>query len=180
MIYNVAELLTGNIGDNQKHQIKSESIEVHGHSLKEINGDVYLTRTDKTVLLDAKIKAVTNESCSRCLRPATIEVSVHMEEEFTPINSDLVDATNYDSSVEEFDSTLAIDAQNYLDITEALGQTFVATLPIAPLCKEDCLGICPTCTVNRNIIECSCSKNLFDTPWAGLAELIRKGAKSAD
>ncbi len=182
MIYNVAGLLTGNLGDSQQHTIENESIVIDGHSLKQISGPVRLMRTDRTVLVNAEIEAVTDDSCSRCLEPATVNVSVNMEEEFSPTNADLVDGPNNRVAEEDdyYDPTLVIDEQNFLDLSEGLGQALLSALPIAPVCKEDCLGICPICTVNRNIIQCSCAKSSSDPRWAGLAGLLEKSAESAD
>tara|TARA_Y100001936_G_scaffold252075_1_gene310398 strand:+ start:3881 stop:4423 length:543 start_codon:yes stop_codon:yes gene_type:complete len=180
MIYNIAGLLTGNLGDSQQHEIENESLRISGHSIKKINGQVRLMRTDRTVLVNAEIEAETHDSCSRCLEPATVNVFVNMEEEFTPLNADLVDGPNNRTDDDYYDSALIIDEQNFLDLTEGLGQAILGALPIAPLCKDDCLGICPTCTVNRNIIQCSCAKSSFDLRWAGLAKLMEKGAESAD
>jgi len=184
MIYNVASLLTGNLGDSQQHEIENERLKIDGHLLTEISGSVRLMRTDQTVLVNADIEAVTNESCSRCLEPATVNVFVNMEEEFSPTNADLVASSGSrpnDRTEDDYDDpALVIDEQNFLDLTEGLGQALLGALPIAPVCKEDCLGICPICTTNRNIIQCSCVKSSVDPRWAGLAGLLGKGAESAD
>ena len=185
MIYNVAGLLTGKLGDSQQHEIENESLLIDGRSLKEINGPVRLMRTDRTVLVNAEIEAVTHDSCSRCLEPATVNVFVNMEEEFSPVNADLVGGSGSRSSNhttnddDYYDPALVIDERNFLDLTEGLGQALLSAIPIAPLCKDDCLGICPICTANRNIIHCSCAENTVDPRWAGLARLLEKGAESA-
>jgi uncharacterized protein len=187
MIYNVAGLLTGNLGDSEQYEIENVSLEIDGHSLREINGPVRLMRTDQSVHVTAEIEAVTNGACSRCLEPATLNVVVNMEEEYSPANNDLVgksgkSSNNVGSSDDDdyYDPALTITEQNYLDLTEGLGQALLGALPIAILCKEDCLGICPLCTVNRNIIQCSCAESSIDPRWAGLAGLTSKGAKFAD
>ena len=181
MIYNVAGLLTGNLGDNMQHELENERIVIDGRSLNEISGPVRLMRTDTTVLVTAEIEAVTNEACSRCLEPASLNVNVAMEEEFSPINASLMGANSRSEDEDDYyDPALIIDEQNFLDLTEGLGQALLGALPIAPLCKEDCLGICPICTTNRNIVNCSCAKIDVDPRWAGLAGLIGKGAESAD
>ena len=186
MIYNVASLLTGNLGDSEQHELENVSLRIDGHSLKEINGPVRLMRTDQTVLVTAEIEAVTHGPCSRCLEPATVNVFVKMEEEFSPANTDLVGNSGKSSENDSenvdvyYDSALTITDQNYLDLNEALGQALLGALPIALLCKEDCLGICPTCTVNRNIIQCSCAESSIDPRWAGLAGLLDKGAEFAN
>ena len=180
MIYNVAGLLTGSLGDNQQHEIDNERIVIDGRSINEISGPVRLMRTDRTVLVSAEIEAVTQDSCSRCLEPATLNLNVAMEEEFSPINARLMGADNRSADDDYYDSALVIDEQNFLDLTEGLGQALLSALPIAPVCKDDCLGICPICTTNRNIIQCSCVKSSVDPRWAGLAGLLEKGAESAD
>ena len=181
MIYNVAGLLTGNLGDNTQHELENERIVIDGRSLNEISGPVRLMRTDTTVLVTAEIEAVTNEPCSRCLEPASVNVDVAMEEEFSPINASLMGANKRSGEDDDYyDPALVIDEQNFLDLTEGLGQALLGALPIAPVCKEDCLGICPLCTVNRNIISCSCAESSVDPRWAGLAGLLEKGAEFAD
>jgi uncharacterized protein len=182
MIYNVASLLTGNLGDSEQHEIENEKIVIDGFSLQKINGSVRLMRTDATVLVSGKFESVMHSECVRCLDPATVNVNVTMEEEFSPTNASLMDETSSRPDEEDysFDPTLVIDEQNSLDLTEGLGQAFLSALPIAILCKEDCLGICPICTVNRNIIQCSCAKSSVDPRWAGLAGLIGKGAESSN
>jgi uncharacterized protein len=184
MIYNVAGLLTGKLGDSQQHEIENELFVIGDRSIKEISGPVRLMRTDRTVLVSADIEAVTQDSCSRCLELAVVNVSVTMEEEFSPINANLMgkekSGLNDHESYDYYDAALVVDEQNFLDLTEGLGQALLSALPIAPICKDDCLGICPICTVNRNTIDCSCAKSSVDPRWAGLVGLLEKGAESAD
>jgi uncharacterized protein len=182
MIYNVSSLLTGSLGDSEQYEIENEQILIDGRSIKDINGSVHFMRTDASVLVSGDFESVMHDSCVRCLEPATVDVNVTMEEEFSPTNANLMadTASTPDEEYYLYDPALVIDEQNYLDLTLGLGQALLSALPIAILCKEDCLGICPICTVNRNIIECSCVKSSVDPRWAGLAGLIEKGAESVD
>ena len=186
MIYNVAGLLTGNLGDTEQYEIENENLQLEGLTLNEIHGPIRLMRTDRTVLVTAEINAVMHSACSRCLEPATVNVFVNMEEEYSPANGDLINKSGKSSNSvstndgDYYDTTLTITDQNHLDLTEGLGQSLLGALPIAILCKEDCLGICPICVVNRNIIQCSCAENSTDSRWAGLAGLLEQGAKFAD
>jgi uncharacterized protein len=109
-------------------------------------------------------------------------VSVDFEEEFTPLNADLVDGpyNRTEDEYEGFDPALIVDEQNSLDMTLALGQALLGAMPIAPVCKDECLGICPTCTVNRNEIQCSCAKSTSDPRWTALAGWLEKGAESTN
>ena len=177
MIFNVAGLLSGTLGESRQHKIENEQLMVADRLLTHINGPIYLIRTDRTVILDADITAVTQETCSRCLEAAPVNIRVKMDEEFYPLNMDLMD--QLDSNSQDNDPALIIDKRNVLDLTEGLGQALVAAIPIAPLCKDECLGICVICAANRNLIDCSCPQSRSDLRWESLDKLLDKGAESA-
>ena len=177
MIFNLSGLLSGTLGDSRQHEIENEQLTVADRLLTHINGPIYLIRTDRTVILDADITAVTQETCSRCLEVAPVNIRVKIDEEFYPLNIDLMD--HLDSTSQDNDPALIIDKRNVLDLTEGLGQALVAAIPIAPLCKDECLGICVICAANRNLIDCSCPQSRSDLHWKSLDNLLDKGAESA-
>ena len=181
MIFNLSGLLSGTLGESRQHKIENEQLMVADRLLTHINGPIYLIRTDRTVILDADITAVTQETCSRCLEAAPVNISVKMDEEFYPLNMDLMDHldSNNEGNDHYYDPALIIDKRNFLDLTEGLGQALIAAIPIAPLCKDECLGICAICAVNRNLIDCSCPQSRSDLRWESLDKLLDKGAESA-
>jgi|TARA_B100002003_G_C14146041_1_gene551039 uncharacterized metal-binding protein YceD (DUF177 family) len=181
MIFNLSGLLSGTLGESRQHEIENEQLTVADRLLTHINGPIYLIRTDRTVILDADITAVTQETCSRCLEAAPVNIRVKMDEEFYPLNMDLMDHLDSNSQDNDHyhDPALIIDKRNVLDLTEGLGQALVAAIPIAPLCKDECLGICAICAANRNLIDCSCPQSRSDLRWKSLDNLLDKGAESA-
>jgi len=44
-------------------------------------------------------------------------------------------------------------------------------LPVQPLCREDCAGLCPRCGVDRNVSPCDCGEVRPESPFAALAAL---------
>jgi len=44
-------------------------------------------------------------------------------------------------------------------------------LPVQPICREDCAGLCPRCGVDRNTAVCECEDVRPDSPFAALASL---------
>jgi len=180
MIFNVAGLLSGKLGDSRQHKIENEQLMIADRLLTHINGPIHLIRTDRTLILDADITAVTQSICSRCLEVATVKINVQMDEEFYPLNMDLMDHL-YGSQMDDdfyYDPALIIDKQNFLDLTKSLGQALIAAIPIAPLCTDECLGLCAICAANRNLIECSCPQSRSDLHWKSLDKLLDKGAES--
>ena len=179
MIYNVASLLTAREGTTRVAEINSEEIFADRHHFFGINGPVRLMRTDRTVLVSASVEATVSDTCGRCLGPAEIKLSAEFEEEFEPVNFDLV--ADRPAPVEpDFDPALVIDSRNMLDMTEALGQALSLAMPLALVCREDCAGICTTCYSNRNRSSCRCAENAVDPRWEALAGLNLATSNSAE
>lgn len=57
-----------------------------------------------------------------------------------------------------------------IDLEPLAREAVMLELPQAPLCREDCQGLCPGCGVDRNEDTCSCSPTM-DPRWSVLDEL---------
>lgn len=51
-------------------------------------------------------------------------------------------------------------------------------IPMKPLCREDCRGLCPTCGADLNAGECGCDRQVVDPRWSGLEALREKLGKA--
>jgi uncharacterized protein len=61
---------------------------------------------------------------------------------------------------------------DFLDLRPLIRDAVVLELPLAPLCKEDCLGLCVQCGADRNLDPCDCEAPA-DPRWATLDVLRR-------
>lgn len=52
-----------------------------------------------------------------------------------------------------------------------LREVVALALPVKPLCREDCLGLCPQCGADRNATACRCEKMRPESPFAALRRL---------
>ena len=170
MIYNVAGLLTAREGATRLVSIEDGEILTDRHHFTQINGPVRLLRTDRTVLVSASVSAVVADTCGRCLSPAKLIIDTEFDEEFLPANRDLIGDRTMPREA-EFDPALEIDLRNMLDMTEALAQSLSIAVPVTPLCRQDCAGLCFRCFADRNITPCTCDENPIDPRWQSLAEL---------
>lgn len=170
MIYNVAGLLTGPEGSVRQVEVEGEQIFTDRHRFTGVSGKLEMLRTDRTVLVTGVITADAEDVCGRCLEPALMTVATEFEEEFQPINRDLVG--HRPAPVEaDFDPALIIDERNLLDLSDSLAQALTASTPIAPLCRPECEGICPSCFADKNKTSCRCDQNPTDPRWQALASL---------
>ncbi len=99
-------------------------------------------------------------------------------EEYLPLDNTLPTAED-ELSLEEL-SIFTFGNDRVLDLSEAVRQDILLNLPMQPLCKADCRGLCPTCGKNRNEGECGCEiESLTPTEdrWAPLEALKKPNSQ---
>jgi uncharacterized protein len=178
MIYNVAGLLTDSEGSIRHFEFNGEQLFTDRHHFTGVSGRVEMLRTDRTILVTSTVQARAEDTCGRCLELATVDLSVEFEEEFEPANSDLMGERPSPVHA-DLDPALVIDERNVLDLSESLAQALSLAMPISPLCKAECKGLCPTCFINRNTTECRCDQNPTDPRWQLLAQLTQESSHSS-
>jgi len=171
MQINTAQLLKQAIGSNRSYEINDmfiadderESGECH------IQGTVELIRTDRGILVQGKLAGTSNIMCSRCLTMFDYPLSFGMEDEFFP-SRDVTSGISL--SLPDDSTTFMIDEYHILDLSEAIRQYVLITIPMKPLCHPDCAGLCPNCGSNLNQNACYCDSQPQESP---LGNLLRKG-----
>ena len=58
-----------------------------------------------------------------------------------------------------------------IELDGFVSELVALSLPIQPLCRDDCAGLCPTCGIDRNETQCTCGESKADSPFAVLAAL---------
>jgi uncharacterized protein len=64
---------------------------------------------------------------------------------------------------------------NEIRLDRFLQEVLALALPVQPLCREDCRGLCPRCGVDRNTETCACQDERPASPFAVLETLRRNG-----
>jgi uncharacterized protein len=106
--------------------------------------------------------------CSRCLGPVKEDLDIPFRESFTQ-KPELIPSGGEEEEVHLV--TDDIDLKTYVE------EAVWLALPFTPLCKEDCLGLCPVCGRNRNEQDCGCSTAKVDPRLAGLADFFNDDKK---
>jgi uncharacterized protein len=58
-----------------------------------------------------------------------------------------------------------------VDLRPLLIEQIQLNVPMKPLCRPDCAGICPTCGANLNAGSCGCATEEVDPRWKALEAL---------
>jgi uncharacterized protein len=118
--------------------------------------------------LTAHLEGEQSLACDRCLEPIRAPVSEDLEllvlvDEPRPLAGEL------ELSQDEL-GVLHLDDE-VLDTEPLLLEQLQLAVPMKPVCRPDCKGLCPRCGADRNRGECDCREADVDPRWAALAEL---------
>ena len=169
MNYNVSQLLKEPIGSERIFTITEGEFAAYSFPVQSAAGDVKLVRTHQGIWVQAFLIAHVAQDCSRCLADSSHTLDLEIDEEFFPEID--VKTGRHMPAPSDWDG-MYIGADHLLDLAEAVRQSALAVLPLKPLCKPDCYGICDRCGVNRNQYECGCYSEDIDPRWAALRSLM--------
>jgi len=166
MQINVSQLFKEPIGSTRQHEI-DETIDIDGGSC-EVQGKIKLVRTGRGMLVKGTLHTVIEVTCGRCLSFFNCPLALNIEEEYL-LTTDIVSGAALPLPDEI--GYFTIDECYVLDLTEAIHQYITLAIPMKPLCREDCAGICLTCGHNLNQGPCGCLPQEVNHRWSELNKL---------
>jgi len=106
--------------------------------------------------------------CSRCLEPFSWPIDSSFDLRYQPHAAN----TGEDEvEVEEDDLTTAFYEHGQIDLRQLMREQFYLALPMKPLCRPDCKGLCPSCGADLNQGACECRIEWADPRLAALKKL---------
>jgi len=171
MRYNVAQLLHEDVGARRVVEIGDARGTLDCLTLLEpLEGTVRLTRTNRGILATGVIETVVDSECSRCLEQTRVPLRVELAEEFFAV----VDLrTGLPASREIDGEGFMLTEIHELDLEEPLRQGALVQMPMQPLCRDDCRGLCQQCGANLNEVSCPCAAVAVDPRLHDLARWLR-------
>ncbi|WP_373229962.1 DUF177 domain-containing protein [Cohnella sp.] len=127
--------------------------------------DVNARAADDRILVSGQISCSVGMQCSRCLDPIEEKIDIPFEEQFR-----IVEDGNVEMNAD--DEAVPITGER-IDLAPFLAEELVVQLPYAPLCKEDCKGLCPKCGTNWNEQSCGCDTVVVDPRLAALQDWFK-------
>jgi uncharacterized protein len=131
-----------------------------------VTGEVEVRRTPRTLELQGRLVTTAPLGCGRCLTAYRQRLTVELDQQFV-----MGDGPVASRGLRADDLVVALDPDLILDVTEAIRQDLLLALPMVPVCRPDCRGLCPRCGTNLNDQECGCRRDDIDPRLGGLLEL---------
>jgi uncharacterized protein len=111
------------------------------------------------------VEAPWRGECRRCLRPVEGRLHTDVRELYRPRKG---------AADDEDEETYPLTGEQ-LDLAPLVRDALLLALPLAPLCRPDCAGLCPTCGAELAEGLCACDTAPADPRWAALDALRPRG-----
>lgn len=148
-----------------REELVTGELEELGTSVAQVTSPVRFTGSIESIeggrmVVEGDIHARWTGDCRRCLNPAGADIDVPAREIYEP------QATEGE--------TYALTSDD-LDLEPLVREAIMLELPVAPVCRPDCQGLCAICGGNRNDVACNCVDDVTDPRWTALEALKRVG-----
>jgi DUF177 domain-containing protein len=165
------------IGDEPYTWSEEESVSLSALGREEVTGlspvrwQGQIRRLDSGFLMRAGLAYEQTLACQRCL--GSVTEPVEDEIELLLVRHER-GADEEERELEDEDLGVMVIDGDEVDLRPLLVEQMQLNVPMRPLCREECAGLCPSCGADLNRIEggdCGCERETVDPRWAGLADL---------
>lgn len=170
------------IHDEPFHWQESVSISVADLGRADVQGlspvacDGRIVRTDAGFLLDARLAWEQQVACDRCLAHFG-EAREERLEVLLVVGHAKTGAGEHELQEEDL-GVMRVEGE-VLETEPLIAEQVLISLPVKPLCRPDCAGLCPGCGADLNHEPCRCESKPTDPRWAALAALRGRRGEGA-
>jgi len=160
---NVGFIIHETIGYSRDFPFEAAAVQLQPDlELTDLVGEVRVTRTAQGLLVQVKMEAWTPAECVRCLEDFNQPLQIGFTElyAFTP------------NSLTE--SGLLAPESGKIDLAPLIREEMLLAMPISPICRSDCQGLCLVCGENLNLVHCNHEPEIIDPRLEVLKQLREK------
>jgi len=133
-----------------------------------LTGVIHLEKHGNAILVRGRLAGALTLICGRCLAtfpwPLAVDFDLLLEAGALRGGGEEVELSAADLDVDYVQG-------DEIDLEAIIKEQVLLALPLKPLCREDCAGLCPNCGVNRNEASCQCAEKDFSTSFAQLQKI---------
>lgn len=159
--FNFGFLLEANLGESREIELDYPTIRVaEDLDLKPLKGVIKASRTSEGIYIDGKLATALDVECVRCLTYFSLPVTLQLD--------DLFYYPPYTAPEGEY----VVGENGFIDLSPLVRELSFLEVPMQPICREDCQGLCQECGANLNEGDCGCQDDDSDPRFAILGQLL--------
>ena len=135
-----------------------------------IQARIHATRFGDTVGIQGTLSTGVKISCCRCLKSFDLSIETEFTATAIPQHDDAPSGSEEKEEIELTPEEMDVlhYSGDHIDLKEEVTQQIIMALPIKPLCRKTCKGLCSRCGTDLNTSTCQCEKKSKDSPFAAL------------
>ncbi|MDF1526594.1 MAG: DUF177 domain-containing protein [bacterium] len=133
-----------------------------------VKGSLQIKKIGQEVFVRGNVGGKVQLTCARCLKDFIAEIHEKVDIELRPVLD--LDRTAHEKELGSDDLDVAFFRGDTLDIGHLAAEQISLSLPMKPLCQDDCRGICPECGTDKTLGTCGCEPET-DPRWSALKDL---------
>ena len=158
---NVGFIVHQEVGYKHEFSFEFEQIQIADDlDLRHFDGLATIGRTPQGLIVQADFSAEITLECVRCLNEFEKNLRWNLTELYAFSHK----------SVSESGLVLPEDA--HIDLQPLIREYALLEIPINPICKPDCKGLCSVCGEDLNLIDCGHKNIVEDSPFSALKDLL--------
>jgi len=159
--FDVSALINARLGTSSTLNVDTGPQSLSDLEVEFFRGTIQVIRVQDSLLVQGTVESQLGLECVRCLEPFVLPITLELEETFRLPGASL-----------RPEIVFAVSDDGGLDLTPLLREQSWLVIPMKPLCRPDCKGLCSQCGVNLNIESCACEDTKIDPRLALLKELL--------
>ncbi len=120
--------------------------------------------------LRGRVGTTMRSACGRCLEAFERPVDLKVDLRYLPQRANIGDG---DLEIADNDLSTAFYRDAQIDLGHLVREQLQLAAPMKPLCRDDCLGLCSVCGINRNTDRCSCENVWRDPRLSALRSIVK-------
>lgn len=154
---------------SKESPITDFDLEENDASLQEpVSINIKIRKSSEDIFISGKVKTLLELECSRCLENFLFNVNEKFEAYF--ISEDLRPHEE-EMELRKEDMDVSYYEGDIIDLTNVIREQILLSLPMTPICKASCRGLCSDCGQNLNHGRCACTSSSLDRRWSALSKI---------
>ena len=123
----------------------------------------------KNYRVTGRLRTRVQISCCRCLDPFEVHREIGVDLMYFPQSANRGEV---EAEIFNKDLSTAFYRDEQIDLADMVREQLQLAVPMKPLCRDECRGLCPVCGTNLNIERCACDTRWRDPRLAALETLL--------
>ncbi|MBI5839500.1 MAG: DUF177 domain-containing protein [Chloroflexi bacterium] len=159
---NVGFIIHEDVGYQHEFPFELDKVAIDDLELRGLEGNVVMSRTPQGLFVQTEFRGRIDFECVRCLTDFNEDINWAFAELYAFDKKSVTD------------SGLILPEDAHIDLAPLVREYALLEIPINPICKPDCKGLCPVCgeNLNDNDKDCGHRPEQPDSPFAALKDLL--------